>query len=318
MKVAFTSCMSTQVFPGPQPVWTQIAQSNPDQLVLTGDNIYIDAMPNPVHPKHMSDDEFAFHLFSLYQQLLAQPEFSQLVKAVPTDAIWDDHDFLWNESYAEKAIKKNVYKSLVRASRAMFNAYTRALTARLAPGSFPSEHSDFALWAPDEPEPGYRYKDLGQGIALHLTDGRSSRVGNVLLGQAQRLAIEARMASLPVGSVHLLASGSVVEAHKGEHWGTFQDYQWLLALGRRFNVLVLSGDVHENRFAPIDLGGGRALFEATASGAAIRRLITLLSECQNYGMLDIDANQIVVSLFSFGAPSVIAPVRIDRATWTLL
>jgi len=318
MKIAFTSCMSTQVFPGPQPVWDQIRAQAPDQLVLTGDNVYIDAMPHPVHPKQMSDDAFAQHVFSLYRDLLAQPQFAALVKQVPTEAIWDDHDFLWNEAYGEQAIKKKVYKGLVRSSRATFNAFCRALTARLAPGSFPDVYNSAVLWDPNEPAPGYRFKDLGQGVALHLTDGRSERLKAVLLGQMQRQQIEAKMAALPADTVHLLASGSVVESHKGEHWGSFEDYQWLLALARQHKIMVLSGDIHDNRFTPIDLGGGKMLYDATASGAAIRRLVTVLSECQNFGMLDIDDAQLVVSLFSFGALSNGGPVRIDRNTWQRL
>ena len=74
-------------------------------------------------------------------------------------------------------------------------------------------------------------------------------------------------------------------------------------------------DIHDNRFTPIDLGGGKMLYEATASGAAIRRLITVPSECRNFGMLEISGAQLVVSLFSFGAPSNGGPVRINRNTW---
>lgn len=317
MKLAFTSCMSTQVFPGQQAVWEQIAARQPDRLVLTGDSVYIDAMPHPVHPRDMAADDFAWHVHMLYRALVAQPQFSALVRAVPTDAIWDDHDFLWNESYAERAIDKLVYRGNVRTSRAMFNAFRRALDAR-APESFPASWMAGELWNLDEPAPGYRFRDLGNGVALHLTDGRSQRRGRTLLGEAQRAQIAKAMGEMPPGTTHLLASGSLAIASKGEHWGAFDDYAWLLDLAARHDILVISGDIHENRFMPLRLDGGRMLFEATSSGAAIRRLVTLLSECQNHGWLEIDDESVAVSFFSFGEPSHIKPVRIDRRNWRLV
>ena len=317
MKIAFTSCMSTTVFPK-QPVWDQIKLKNPDHLVLNGDSIYIDTPPYNVHPKNMSEDAFAQHVFSRYQDLLKQPQFSSLVKAVPTVAIWDDHDFLWNESFEEQALKKKNYKGLIRASRAMFNAYSQALDLKLIAGSFPDSYSYASLWRPDEPAPGYRFKDMGGGVALHLTDGRSERAKSALLGQKQRREIAAQMALLSPETIHLLASGSVVEAHKGDHWGSFEDYQWLLELARTYKIMVLSGDIHDNKFTAIELGYGKCLYEATSSGAAIRRLVTLLSPCQNFGLLEIAHGEVAVSLFSFGQLNIGAPRRVDQKTWKLL
>jgi alkaline phosphatase D len=317
MKIAFTSCMSTTVFPE-QPVWDHIKAQQPDHLLLTGDSIYIDTPPYAVHPKTMSDDAFMQHVHGRYTALLAQPQFAALVKSVPTEAIWDDHDFLWNEAYAEQAVAKKIYAGHVRASRALFNAYCRSLRAKLAAGSFPALYNDALLWKKDEPAPAYRCKELGAGVALHLTDGRSQRRQSTLLGSGQRQAIAAKMASLPPDTVHLLASGSVVEAHKGDHWGGFEDYAWLLALAQQYRILVLSGDIHENAFNAIALPGGQFLFEATASGAAICLLVNLLSPRQNYGLLDVTPDQLQVSLFSFGQLNHGKVWRVDRAKWRLV
>lgn len=317
MKIAFTSCMSTTVFRD-QPVWDQIRAQQPDQLVLTGDSIYIDADYGPVHPKQMSDNDFAQYVFGRYRDLLAQPQFKALVSQVPTSAIWDDHDFLWNEHYEERAIRRKVYRGLIRASRAMFNAYCRALDAKLAPGSFPAAYNDGSLWQANEPAPGYKFKHLGQGVALHLTDGRSERVDKTLLGAKQRDQIAAQMAALPLNTVHLLASGSVVENNAGDQWGGFDDHAWLLNLARTYKIMVLSGDIHDNVFDAIDVGNGRYLYDATASGAAVRRLVTLLSPLQNYGLVDIGPQALSVSLFSFGQLSYGPPVRIDRDSWRIV
>ncbi len=321
MKLAFTSCMSTIGFPN-QPVWDQIRAQQPEHLVLTGDSIYIDTPPYEQHPKLMMDDAFARHLFARWTALLQQAQFRALVSQpqVTSHAIWDDHDFLWNEAYGEQAINSPVYRGAVRTTRAMFNAYCRALDKHLAPGSFPAVYNDPALYVPNEPAPDYRYRDLGNQVALHLTDGRSYRVRSILLGEAQRRQIEQKIAALPPDTVHLIASGSVVEDHKGDAWSNFDtDYEWLCGLARSYKILVLSGDIHKNRFDTVDAGNGRLLFDASASGAAVRRLVTLGSECQNYGLLDITPTDIGIALYSFGTPDKrVAQPRINRGTWQLV
>jgi hypothetical protein len=316
MKLAFTSCMSSTVFEQ-QPVWDQIAAQRPDRLLLLGDSIYIDAPPYPNqchHPKQLETVEFLQHVLARWRLQLDQPQFRALVQAVPTDAIWDDHDFLWDECYAEGAIARKIYDEHIRISRALFNAFCRTLAARLAPGSFPAAYNDAVINQPNEPPPGYQFRSLGDDLKLHLTDGRSWRIGKDLLGAAQRALIEARLAESP-GAVHLLASGSVVNDDSGERWNTFSDHAWLLTQARKYKILVLSGDIHANRFKSIDLGGGRWLHDATASGAAICKLVSLGSKCQNYALLSTDAAHLRLDFFSHGTPDSVGTWAIDRASW---
>ena len=115
--------------------------------------------------------------------------------------------------------------------------------------------------------------------------------------------------------MHLLASGSVVNDDSGERWNTFNDHAWLLTQARKYKILVLSGDIHANRFQSIDLGGGRWLHDATASGAAICKLVSIGSKCQNYGLLSTDAAQLRLDFFSHGTPDSVGSWAIDRASW---
>ncbi len=316
MKLAFTSCMSYTVF-AQQPVWDQIAAQHPDRLVLLGDSVYIDAMPFPnnIHPKRLETNDFLLHLLGRWRVQLDQPQFRALVKAVPTDAIWDDHDFLWNEHFEENAITKVIYKDNIRITRALFNAFCRTLEARLAPGSFPDAYNDAVINQSDEPPPGYKFRDLEPGLKLHLTDGRSWRLKRDMLGAAQRGQIEANMAAAP-GAVHLLASGSVVRNDDDSRWEQFDDYVWLQALARQYKILVLSGDIHANRFQATDLGNGRWLFDATSSGAAIKRLVDAGSKCENYGLLTTDPTSLRLDFFSHGTADSVGSWAIDRAAWT--
>ena len=317
MKLAFASCMSYAVF-AQQPVWDQIAAQHPDRLLLLGDSVYLDGppFPNNTHPRDLENNDFLLHVLKRWQVQLDQPQFRALVKAVPTDAIWDDHDFLWNEHYEEKAITKRIYAENIRVTRALFNAFCRTLDARLAPGSYPTAYNDAVINQPNEPPPGYKFRDLEPGLKLHLTDGRSWRLGRDMLGAAQRGEIEAKMAAAAPGTVHLLASGSVLRNDDDARWEQFDDYVWLQGLARKHNILVLSGDLHANRFQAIDLGAGRWLFDATSSGAAINRLVGVGSKCENYGLLSTTPSTLRLDFFSHGTPDSVGAWAINRTTWT--
>ena len=316
MKIAFVSCMSFTVF-AQQPVWDQITARQPDRLLLLGDSMYIDAppFPNNEHPKKALPIDFLQHVLGRWRLQLDQPQFRALVKAVPTDAIWDDHDFLWNEHTEEKAITKKIYAEDIRITRALFNAFCRTLDARLAPGSFPAAYNDAVINQPDEPPPGYKYRSLEPLLKLHLTDGRSWRLGKDMLGADQRSQIEARMAGAPK-AVHLLASGSVVRADSDARWTDFDDYKWLQGLARQYKILVLSGDIHANRMSSTDLGGGRWLHDATSSGAAIRMLVGAGAACENYGLLTTDAESLRLDFFSHGTSDSVGSWAINRDDWT--
>lgn len=316
MKLAFTSCMSFTVF-AQQPVWDRIAAHQPDRMVLLGDSVYLDAGPYPInvnHPKGMGPVEFLQHALGRWRVQLDQPQFRALVKATPTDAIWDDHDFLWDESADEGAINKKIYADYIRTSRALFNAFCHTLEARLAPNSFPAAYDDSVINQPNEPPPGYRWRDLGDGLQLHLTDGRSWRIKKDLLGADQRAQIEARLAAAPA-ALHLIASGSVLRNDCDARWEEYDDYAWLLGLARRYKILVLSGDIHANRFQSINLGNGRWLYDATASGAAIKKLVGVGSSCENYGLMTSHASHLRLDFFSHGTPDSVGAWAIDRNNW---
>src|SRR5690242_4260531 len=103
MRIAFASCMFNRIVER-QPVWDWIAAKAPDHLVLLGDSLYLDLQIGGRHPQDMLPMEFAEHLYTLYGELMAQREFAPLVSALRgrVHAIWDDHDFLWNDACGEE------------------------------------------------------------------------------------------------------------------------------------------------------------------------------------------------------------------------
>lgn len=299
MRIAFASCLFNRVF-AQQPVWARIAQQAPDHVVLLGDSYYLDLL-GPKPPQDMQDFEFAQHLHALQAETLAQPDFAALVAALPpghVHAIWDDHDFLWNDVQgAEARIQQHGEK--IRITTAFFEAFRAALAQGLAPGSYPAVPNDARFWDPGQAELSTPSIALAPDVWLHLSDGRTHRTRTwrlresqrTILGQAQRDRFAQAIVAAPQ-ALHLWASGSTIGGH--QHYP--RDLDWLEGLAANQRMLVLSGDIHRNRLDGF-YTGGFPLHEATSSGAAVRDAVVIGAERQNYGLLDIDANTVTIRLF---------------------
>ena len=189
MKIAFTSCMSATAYPSSQKVWSHIAAQQPDAMVLLGDSIYNDVWPLPddlghTHPSEdqYQDHAFAVHMHRRYQKQLAIPDFAQLIHNVPTYAIWDDHDFLWNDAGMREALHPShrgaaLYSAnLMRCWRAALLGHKAFPSSVNTPGDPrvqatyppPADNTGFASLMP-----GYSVVKLGPQVWLHLSDGRS-------------------------------------------------------------------------------------------------------------------------------------------------
>jgi len=314
MRIAFASCMYTRVF-SDQPVWDWIREQKPDRLVLLGDSLYLD-LQTPVHPKIMDELEFATHLHTLYSELLAQPQFAALVKALPAGAvnsIWDDHDFLWND--VEGAEVHPVHTGKARLTTAFQEAFRATLAQRLAPGSFPATPLDAAFWNLNQPPLTTPSLALAPDLRLHLSDGRSFRTRTfakaeskrTVFGDEQRARFTQAIEAAP-DALHLFASGSTVAGYQRYA----RDRNWLIGLAARQRMLVLSGDIHRNELDAF-FAGKFPLHEATSSGAAIKDAVIVGTARQNHGLLDIDPDQVTIRLFNHN--KVEKQRVLDRATW---
>jgi alkaline phosphatase D len=313
--------MCTRVFNN-QPVWDQIAALNPDYLVLLGDSIYLDinVEVTPNHPEKMDDDTFGQHIFALYNELIHQPQFSRLVRQMPNGrvfSIWDDHDFLWNDMYGASAKANPVQRGKVPVTTAFQKVFRNALAQSLAPNSFPTRYDDPIFWDRAEPPLATPSVALGNDVWLHLCDVRSFRTSahhvaeteRTILGSVQRAQVEAAVTTAP-NAVHLIASGSTL----GD-WNKYpQDMQWLLQLAEVNRILVLSGDIHKNN-CDLFQTSGFPLHELTSSGAAVKSLVVIGAEQQNFGYIDIDANTVGARFFHFGVQQMPLDRTYDRVTW---
>ena len=315
MKIAFASCMSQSVFPK-QPVWEWIAATNPDQLVLLGDSIYID-INAPKPPRQMTDDEFARHLHGLWRAQLAQKQFKSLLEQLGkgrVTAIWDDHDFLWDNAAGAAIRLQPTQMTKIPISNAFFKAFRAALDA---PDSFPATYDDAVFWQTDEPAPATPSLELQAGLWLHLSDSRSWRTEVTfvaqakrhLLGKAQRNRLGAAMAAQPA-AIHLLACGST-----SKDWKSYlNDWDWLKAQAAARRTLLLSGDVHHNDVDAF-YTGGLPLHEATSSGAAVREAVVVGPKQENYGLLEVTQEAVEMRFFKSNVEEPAHYRKISRQSW---
>jgi alkaline phosphatase D len=316
MRIAFVSCFSTRIVSKP-PIWDWIAAAKPDHLLLLGDSLYLD-VNSDADPKSLSENDFAMLLHRLYSDLVTQPKFSALVQALPAGhvhAIWDDHDFLWNDAEGAEVAQDPQHREKIPLTTAFMEAFRKALKQQLAPGSFPGQYNDPVFWHQLEPlsTPSV---ELDAGVHLHLSDGRSHRTRTWLISEKKRALFGRqqldRLAKYvlksPAQDIHLLASGSPTQG-----WYKFsRDRQAILDLAAERRMLVLSGDVHRNELHALETTQ-LPLHEATSSGAAIRELVGLGSPIHNHGLLDITPTELRIQLFKKN--QLERERRIARGSW---
>lgn len=315
MRIAFTSCASTNLVPD-QPIWDDICKSEPEHLVLLGDNFYNDVPDVGMEAlKQMTINEFVVHMLARYWQQLNEPHFRDLVEKsdIKLHAIWDDHDFAWNNAAGGQLLADPKQAEKVRVSTNFMRAFRKALAAKDF-RVFPTTSGAPELWTDfDKPD----FQRLGATSIpletdgrswLHLTDGRTFRKKpQQLLGEAQRQQLT-ELFTTQADALHIIASGVTFGKGDGlfpyDGWQQYPtDSEWLLnTMGSR-GWLMLSGDIHKNllkKYKPAAANG--MLVDATASGAAIHYNLNAPfpgREVRNYGLLDLHADRIEIQLRAF-------------------
>lgn len=292
MRIAFASCFDA-LSDGQQKVWGKVLAEKPDLLILLGDTIYMDFFPALGRPRKWSDEKFAAEMHRRYRAQWGVASFRSLLAEVPeVCAIWDDHDFAWNNSRGAGVSGKDfVPRERRLISRALYRQFLGALRTRPVIPAYPALPPLDVLKA--EADIGIQEsRDFGD-VRVIMLDGRTFREKpgdgkTSLLGEAQRSWLSAQIANWP--GLCVVCSGSTLYGSK-ESWDNYLDYAWLdgLAVGK---FVVLSGDVHENVFRRHK--GARGIVEVTSSGAARPGLG---GDEGNFGTLDIAGPVIDVRLF---------------------
>jgi len=203
-----------------QPIFGPIAAASPDLFVFLGDN-------------HYANSPDLESLWWFYRRALEVPERGALARTTPTLAIWDDHDFVGNN------------------------------TDRTSPGRGAALRAFADYWAQPEGgiagQPGIFTRIVRGDVDFFLLDDRYERdppgtaAGRILGAMQEAWLIEELSRS--TATFHFLASGSIFSFTGGETWLEYPNSRGALfdAIERAGigGVILLSGDIHRSHLRRI-------------------------------------------------------------------
>lgn len=334
MKIAFTSCCDPWNDPI-QAAWPELAKQSPDVLVLLGDNMYMDYKlgENPVdlyEPSTFSPLLFSQIMYENYKKQWGIENFQTAIKSIDNIyAIWDDHDFAWNNSRGEGTPCTCVNTSPCECgyvppikrmiSKILFEQFRGTIATKPLATQYPTNpfQNGIPTGFTGLPYTGIEQTiHLSNAVHLHLLDGRSFRPepdkAKSLLGLVQQTALKTKLST--AGVTHLIASGTTLE-----DWKTFSDKDWLEGIATNNNIIILSGDIHK----PAIYHRYR-IFEFTASAMAQPKKITRIfgKESNVFGILEITDKIINTNIYQFKTKKknleVQISAEIDIVSWTLI
>ena len=250
-RLALGSCADQE---RPQTVWKAFAATEPDLVLLLGDNIYADTEDPEVRA-------------AAYAKLGAVPEFAELRRRVPFLFTWDDHDYGASDGGAEYPAKEKSKQQMLD-----FFEVPADHELRRRPGVYQAK-----IFGPE-----------GRRVQVILLDGRSFRSplladpsphrryqpnldpAATMLGEDQWAWLREQLKQ--PAEFRLIGSGVQVLSYAGgfEGWKTLPLEQERLFAAiretRAAGVVFLSGDAHYTQLVRADGGVGYPLYELVSSG----------------------------------------------------
>ncbi len=256
-RIAFGSCFHQD---NPPQVWNAILAENPEVFLFLGDNVYADTLEPDV-------------MRATYAKLEAVDGYRKLRAHCPILAMWDDHDYGYNDAGAEHPKKRDAQSIFVDffADPPESPRHTREGVYDAKVFGPPARRVQVILLDTRY----FRGPLRTRGILKSATSTNTGPyVPNddpaaTMLGEAQwswlaeQLKIEAELRII-VSSVQLLA-----EDHGYEKWMNLPlERERLFSLIRSSKadgVLIVSGDRHSAELSRIDDAVGYPLFDLTSS-----------------------------------------------------
>ncbi|MBC6996213.1 alkaline phosphatase D family protein [Neolewinella lacunae] len=254
-KIAFGSCAHQDK---PQPLLDVATGLSPDVFVYLGDNIYGDSYTLDT-------------LRAKYGRLAAKPEFQRLKASTPLLAVWDDHDYGWNDAGRHFPFKE--------ASKEIFLDFWEVPATserRQHPGIYGTE------WLERD----------GRKVQIILLDTRTFRdellhrdksdtvfkndyvpnfsADSTFLGAAQWTWLEAQL-KMPADARIIASSNQFSHEYNGwESWTNVpREQQRMLDLIRSTKangIFFISGDVHWGEISRMESAGLYPIYDVTSSG----------------------------------------------------
>jgi alkaline phosphatase D len=291
--IAFGSCAYQA---DPQPVLDLATATKPDAFIYLGDNIYSDTY---------SMDTLRLN----YQILGSKPEFQRLKAATRILAVWDDHDFGWNDSgrhYPYKAESKQIFldffgdqgDSTIYQHEGIYHTVYLGEPGQRVQIIFPDTRTfrDKLL-----PYDGSRKGQPGYDYALDYS--AYTTTDSTLLGEVQWKWLEEQLQQ--PADLRIIASSTQFSiTHNGyEAWDNFPHEQQrfidLIKKTKANGVFFISGDVHYAELSKLKQDGVYPLYDLTSSGITStwdfatpndNRIGGPVME-NNYGIIKVDWSQ---------------------------
>ena len=254
-RLVLTSCMKIGM---PLGSWKVLLDQKPDFHLTVGDTHYADTTRPAVQWQH--------HL-----RYRSVPEFAEVIRQVPTYAMWDDHDYGPNNSDGTAAGKENSLKGWNQ-----FWANPAAGTANTPGAFYQFKRGDVDFFVVDS-----RYHRSPD----KAPDNKKKR----MLGDAQFAWLLAGLKASKA-KFKVIASGSTLQHSKDDGWSiyTFSRHRLLDSLKEHniSGVIYCSGDIHKSIIAVNNESDrvGYPLVEVISSGIANSKKLS-------FATIDFDTTQ---------------------------
>jgi alkaline phosphatase D len=274
--VAFGSCARIQ-YDADQRIFDVVRQLEPDMFLWLGDNIYGD-----------SDDSGA--LSELYTRQRVVERLAPLLRTTPQLAIWDDHDFGYNDSDSRSSFKAEALR--------LFKSYW----------ANPSGGSDGT--------PGIWFRQSFGGVDFFMLDGRYHRdpsaapdvPGKTMLGAAQKAWLKRELRASRAPFKVLVSGGGWSSAERGEggdSWAVYRNERNeifdFIRDQRIEGVVCISGDSHmgEINCIPRSADGGYDIYDFCSSPLAQMPATRQLRQVPEMRIRDVWSRTVNVGLMQF-------------------
>lgn len=230
---AFGSCSRDRA----QPIFATIQALSPDAFLFVGDN-------------HYGNTPDLQSLWWNYRYSLEVPERARLLSATPTLAIWDDHDYVGNNTDGSAAGKESALRA--------FGDYWANPSAGLPA------------------EPGVYFHASWGDVDFFMLDDRYERsapgsAGGTIIGPEQAAWLE-RELEASTATFRVIASGTIFSPTGDETWLDYPTSRTRLFDFIRDRpipgVVLISGDVHRSQLRKIHRSGAYDLPEVVSSPLA--------------------------------------------------
>ncbi|MEO1437025.1 MAG: alkaline phosphatase D family protein [Bacteroidota bacterium] len=259
-KIAFGSCGHED---HELPIFNRIVSHAPDYFIFLGDNIYGDTKDMEVLRKK-------------YEKLGEKPSYQNLKAHTQIRAVWDDHDFGWNDAgrhYPFKTASKDLFLEFFEepqdSDRRKHQGIYHSDLIEVEGNTLQLIYLDNRTFRDDLLAYNGDYEnDRRYFYGLDYTPHTST--DSTLLGAEQWAWLEAQL-KVPA-DVRIICSGTQfgIEYNGYEAWANYpHEQKRLLELIKTYQangVLFLTGDVHYAEISKLEYEGLYPIYDLTASG----------------------------------------------------